>query len=261
MRQFLDLAKALFFNLVSLRNQDRYFRAKGHLMILAARFGFYERKYFAIVRKCVTPGSDVIDIGANFGAYTDLCARLVGSTGRVYAFDPLPWVSPSLNKLALKHQNIIVCPYALSNVGRKTEITVPYLNWRVPEPALATLSSHASFTDPIRIPVDVRILDEYLDSFRSVSFIKVDVEGTELDVLLGAQKVVAKFQPVIQLEADKIDLSALFHWTTLNRYRVFTLEGARLVRAEGFKNVSTNVYLVSVDKLDGPANFFNSSVC
>jgi hypothetical protein len=50
-------------------------------------FGSFERETAFALKKLVTPGSTVLDIGANIGAYTLNLGRLVGPTGKVYAFE------------------------------------------------------------------------------------------------------------------------------------------------------------------------------
>jgi len=50
-------------------------------------FGSFKRETARALKKLVTPGSIVLDIGANIGAHTLNLGRLVGPTGKVYAFE------------------------------------------------------------------------------------------------------------------------------------------------------------------------------
>src|SRR5262245_57312412 len=69
----------------------------GHRMLLDRRDslnlslnGIYEPLETHFVEELVPPGGCVVDIGANIGYYTLLCARWAGPTGQVYAFEPEP---------------------------------------------------------------------------------------------------------------------------------------------------------------------------
>ena len=52
--------------------------------------GAYEAAQTSWARSLLRPGDTVVDVGANFGYYTALAASIVGSRGRVYAFEPSP---------------------------------------------------------------------------------------------------------------------------------------------------------------------------
>ncbi|RLE49447.1 MAG: hypothetical protein DRJ33_08240 [Candidatus Methanomethylicota archaeon] len=59
-------------------------------LALAMTSGLYERLTTSIFRTLIKPKSTVVDMGAGFGYYTVLAAKLVGDGGRVYAFEPEP---------------------------------------------------------------------------------------------------------------------------------------------------------------------------
>jgi len=50
--------------------------------------GISDRKKIAIIEEYLKPGMTVLDIGANIGYYTKLFSKSVGSTGKVFAFEP-----------------------------------------------------------------------------------------------------------------------------------------------------------------------------
>src|SRR3984893_15716811 len=58
----------------------------------------YERQTRAALRKLVSPGSLVLDIGANIGAHTLPLAQLVGPNGRVMAFEPTDFAFRKLSR-------------------------------------------------------------------------------------------------------------------------------------------------------------------
>lgn len=218
-REFLLIAVKLFlFNVFSLRNKRRYFSLKGHLMIWAARTGLYERRDIRALGKFVKIGDEAIDVGANFGAYTDALARHVGPEGRVFAFEPLPALHAFLSLRFKDQSNVVLFPAALSDAPSESgEMRIPRLRGGLLEPALASLEADER-KDFESIAIAVRTLDQFGERFRKISFIKIDVEGREMRVLAGASETIRKHRPIIQLETDKIDQGELSLWLKAHRY-------------------------------------------
>ena len=239
----LILAKGLIFNRLCLRNADLYFRLKGNIILIAARLGFYEFDYFETIRQWVKPGHETIDIGANFGAYTEYLSRLVGQGGMVYSFEPLPFVHFFLKNYFGSVKNVAVSETALSDVGGTLQISMPTLPFGVPEPALASLlPSETPYSHQV-FQVPVACLDESIEQFKNLTFIKIDVEGNEMRVLKGAREVIRKFRPVIQLEADKINSDEIRCWGIEYNYQIWNLNQRKLSIAEKDSPFSTNIYL------------------
>src|SRR5437870_1870688 len=61
-------------------------------------YGGWEPKLVHVMSRHISLGATVYDLGANYGMHTLLFARLVGESGRVYAFEPHPGVFASLNE-------------------------------------------------------------------------------------------------------------------------------------------------------------------
>jgi FkbM family methyltransferase len=235
------------YNVICLRKEQRYFQLKGKAMILASKIGLYESDYLKIMKQFVPPGSEAIDVGANFGVYTYHLSRLVGSKGKVYSFEPLPFVFSILKKTFGNQNNVQLFEEALSNQNQAVcDITIPYLPGGYLEPALATLYSRPASNQKKIVQVQLKKLDHYFGSFRKLSFIKVDIEGHELEFLEGAAEVIKTFHPVIQLEADKIGPfeDQLFFWARSFNYQIYNLTDQKLSPAKGTLSFSNNIYLI-----------------
>jgi FkbM family methyltransferase len=127
----------------------------------------------------------------------------VGSSGRVYAFEPQPVLAAYLQGLARRtaHGNVTVCPVALSDHARRQSLTIPrYTGW-------ATLEPCDTVEGCTHIEVPVETLDGYLewiDARRPISLIKIDVELHELPVLRGGRKLLAADTPILLIESRPI---------------------------------------------------------
>lgn len=156
-----------------------------------------EDETFEQIRRVVSAGDVVIDVGANFGLYSLPASRWVGSEGRVYAFEPLSGNVELLRRNISLNQieNIEIVRHAASN-SKKEFIRFFSDSKDVSLTASLNIPESADF---IEVP-NVRI-DDWCDSMGVVpDFIKIDVEGAEMEVLRGAEKVIRSRFPRLFIE-------------------------------------------------------------
>lgn len=153
-------------------------------------------------RRVLDPGDVAIDVGAHAGRHLFPLAEAVGPTGRVYGFEPLPMFCLELVQAAAAQQNVVVFPYALADQAAHCEIT-EIRN----APAYSGIRQREIFNQTVLDQLDVAKfpalqvpLDALLHRPDSVGFIRIDVEGGELDVLRGARGTLAASRPVVVFE-------------------------------------------------------------
>lgn len=149
-------------------------------------FGDYELVQSQWVRDILKPGSTFLDVGANVGHYTTLAASLVGSKGRVVAFEPSPYAYKKL-KAVLENNKITQVNIFQCAAGDKNE----HLDLYLPsEDYLHSPSLVPSNSSYIPVTVEVCRLDSHpsLAPTTIVDFMKIDVEGFEPNVLRGMKK-------------------------------------------------------------------------
>ena len=156
--------------------------------------GTYEVVRMREFADAIKQGDVVYDVGANVGIYSLYGSFEAGNAGRVYAFEPLERNLRYLRQhLALnKVQNCTVLESAVCN----SEGTLAFsaTDW---EPSMARLSTKGDITVP-STTLDSCIYGER--RFRPPNVVKIDVEGAEFEVLLGAARAIAEFHPTIFLE-------------------------------------------------------------
>lgn len=140
-------------------------------------------------------GWTCVDIGANVGAVALLLARLVGENGHVYAVEPGP---PNLARL---QKNFELNPPLAAHtkiIPRGIGRTQSELWWAEEKgnPGNAMLAQEGSH----RISVDTldNIVREY--DIDHIDFIKIDVEGMELEVMLGGRQSLKRMKPILYFE-------------------------------------------------------------
>jgi FkbM family methyltransferase len=149
--------------------------------------------------RLLTPGTVLYDVGANVGFFTILGARLVGPTGRVIAFEPLPDnVAVLRHNVALNaFDNVTVFECAVARASGTAELRL------AAEPTWAKLSAEGAAAAPgDSLRVRVVTIDELIDAgtIPPPALLKIDVEGAELDVLAGMSRALALHRPVMLCE-------------------------------------------------------------
>jgi FkbM family methyltransferase len=139
----------------------------------------------------------MVDVGASFGMWSYHARRIAG---RVVAFEPLPQLAGAL---ARGFASIEVHQVALSSESGTAQMTMPQLQW-----GYSTIESsndlHGKVSEAFdfaRFTVEKRTLDSY--DLRGVGFVKVDAEGHEASVLLGARETLAREQPALVVETEE----------------------------------------------------------
>jgi FkbM family methyltransferase len=138
-------------------------------------------------RECVNKGDVIIDVGASFGHYTSLGASLVGTTGRVFAFEPSPVASQVLLGMIRDSgiDNIVLTRAAVGRANGAVDLFLPTTSY-LHSPSI--VNSDPTFV-PHRIPVVA--LDEFeaIQPINEIKLMKIDVEGYEPDVLDGMERM------------------------------------------------------------------------
>ena len=133
-----------------------------------------------------------VDVGANRGTYT---LPLSWYSREVVAFEPHPYMHFLLGKSGLR--NTTIHPCALGDRNGRVELQVP-LEANSERPNLATIAPARSDCESKRYTVALRTLDSF--ELTDVGFIKIDVEGAELNVLRGALETIRASRPVVLCE-------------------------------------------------------------
>ena len=150
-------------------------------------------------------GDVVIDVGANIGETALHLGRRVGASGRIFAFEPDPQMREKcLRNMQLNRpENIELEPYALSDRAGE------YRLFRVAERNPAgnrIMEREAPGVDSV--VVKAQTLDDYAEyaGIKRVSLIKIDVEGFEQKVLMGAERLLRNCRPKLFIELSDRNL-------------------------------------------------------
>lgn len=240
-------------------------RAIVHAELMAAfqnRFGIipdYEHILQRTYERLITPDGTVVDIGAHTGRHTAVFANLVGPTGAVHAFEPLPFAFETLRNRGFG-ANVHLNPCALAT--RHGEENFVYARGSPEESGFRVKAyNQPELVHPETIKVSVRPLDDFVDEFAGLQFIKVDAEGAEVGCLESGRKTISRYRPFISVEYGQPSYSAyglerrsLFDCADSLGYRVGDMFGAVCGDAQTWERVCDvaywDWYLVPQERLD-----------
>ena len=157
--------------------------------------GLFERDFLLALQRDVfagmPTGAVALDVGANIGNHACFMAH---HFARVVAFEPNPVVFHVLKANTIG-RNIEPHNLGLSNRNGQLPFVVKYPNY-----GLAHVATEGETPD---FSIDVQPLDAMVEGVRidRVDFLKLDVDGHEIEVLEGALGTISKFKPVIAMEA------------------------------------------------------------
>ena len=186
--------------------------------------GYYEKEISLYIKNNLYPGDVFVDIGANSGYYTLLASRIVGQQGHVYSFEPHPDTYNRLvqNIMLNSLNNIHTFNYAVSSFDGEGELFVSKssdgLNSLKPIPLM---SGH--------LKVGIRKLDTVIRG--DVKMIKIDAEGSELDIIRGAENIISSSPELIIIYEINRELSGQELLDSLDSlgFESFTVENGKLL--------------------------------
>ena len=155
----------------------------------------YDRQSFEVMARVLGPGSSGIDVGAHDGLYLAELVRLAPQ-GRHWAFEPIPHLAAALTE---RFPTVEVHAGALGD--RPGPAAFRFVEGAPQNSSFMRRPWDPPVVDDFRpITVEVERLDDVVPADHRVEFVKIDVEGTELEVLRGAEATLRRSRPFIAFE-------------------------------------------------------------
>lgn len=147
-----------------------------------------------------------LDVGAHKGVVTHMLTKRVGDSGKVIAFEPQKELFEWLRRM--------IPSFGFSNVSIESVALAEESGSRTLYRAGVTKSGSLTEDENSHfesISVEAVTLDEYCEAndFEKISFIKIDVDGFELQVLQGGEQALRKYLPILLVEISDKDLESV----------------------------------------------------
>jgi len=173
----------------------------------------HDQAFMARVLPFLKPGMTAVDVGANIGTHTHAYAKAVAGVdgGRVFAFEPNPLPYECLRRNMMGHGHVECYNVGLGPMAGEFGMEM-------------SNNVGASYMVP-GTGFKVRTLDGY--ELSRCDYIKMDAEGFEMGILLGAARTIAQFRPVLVIEINVGALARngvlpedIFGWLRLRGYDI-----------------------------------------
>lgn len=199
--------------------------------LFKAIFRQHHEELAPLLSRYVPKDGVVIDVGAHAGQFAKLFAKLAPQ-GHVYAFEPGSYALSILTKVRVlrRLKNVSIHAVGLSDADAVASLSMPIKASGSMGFGLSTLAGKASEGASLEEKISLTTLDQFVadNKITRIDFIKADIEGWEMHMLLGAQQSLEKFRPVLMLEADDAWLlraghsrKGLLDFLTQRNYKVF----------------------------------------
>ena len=168
-------------------------------------YGEYSELELKTILKFINEGDVVFDIGSNIGCFSVPIAKKVGSNGKVFSFEPQPFINKLLKKniqenglnnvkvmsegLGAKNEILELDDFDYSTVGNFGGVSFSGRNNQ----------KYVKKKTNKKYGIRFMTLDRFID-IEQCNFLKIDVELMEINVLKGAKNFIKKFRPIIWIE-------------------------------------------------------------
>ena len=216
----------------------RYMQAMA--MAWDIRLGRWSEPELDLIPYAARPGDTVLDLGANYGMYSYHLSRAVRPTGRVFAFEPVPFTAATLSLVSrlLRFRNVELIAKGCSDSTGIVTFKVPVQDLGMFSAGLAYIGqrnddrvgkeTQVRWRGTCDVSCEIIAIDEFLPELNNLSFIKCDVEGSELFAFRGAVQTIDRNRPTVlceinpwYLEGFGVTISELTRFFFDRRYQLY----------------------------------------
>ena len=202
----------------------------------AKKYARHKTPELNLIKHLINTDQVSLDIGANLGLFTYFMSKY---SKKVYAFEPNPYPLRYLPKLI--DQNVELKMIAIGIENKKMNLLIPKSNkgWSSNGATLKDIN----VKNGIRIEVNCRNIDSF--NFANIGLIKIDVEGAEKEVLMGARNTIINNKPNLIIENELIhqnNTNDIFQITSQMGYKIFYFHHSKL------KKIYENTNLKEIQK-------------
>jgi FkbM family methyltransferase len=201
-----------------------------HRFVNGYWLGMYEIPLQQAIVRELRNGDVFYDIGANAGFFSLVGTHCVGGKGRVFSFEPLPSNADAVEEIFAINDltNCHLIRAAVTDHGGQVSFSTS------DDSSTAHITSVSTRMKKETFSVPALTLDDFIQKFPSPNLMKIDVEGAELLVLKGAEKLLKSSTPpklIIEVH-ETVNNTELVDFILNMGYSLFTLKREPLLRSD-----------------------------
>ena len=192
-----------------------------------AAYGYFETGLTKVFLDYLHEGDILIDVGAHYGYFSLLGSSIVGKNGQVHSFEPTPSTYRILGSNISGKNNVIANNCALFSECRELRMN-DYGYERSAYNNILHAQDKNSTTKTIGVKAVT--LDSYTEEKGIIpNFIKIDAEGEEYDVLLGAQFTIKNYKPIITVEVSNENSKKCINYLQSEGYFAYEIRKGKMI--------------------------------
>ncbi len=160
----------------------------------------FENEVVELAAKFIKEGGTVLDVGSNFGQMSVLFSNMVGPKGKVHAFDADEWVYEILNKnIKANNKQGVIVPHFGAVHNKENEVLI------FPEQNFKEFGAYGAYGVDYSANVGREVKSITIDSLNinePICFMKVDIQGGDLQAMQGAVNTIAKNKMPVLFEYE-----------------------------------------------------------
>jgi len=197
----------------------------------------YPQMELNFLKSQIQKGDTVVELGANIGFHTLYLRKLIGDTGKLFSFEPLPELFEILKKNVKinGYQNITIEQKAVSNKTGKSRL---YLSYETTDNRI-----YDSYDGRDSIEIETITLDDYFQNFDGkIDFVYSDVQGADYAAVQGMSSIIEKL-PNIKILAE-------FSPFMLEKFDSKPSDFLQILLDKGFNLYDLNIYKKSITPVE-----------
>jgi len=164
-------------------------------------------------------GSVFIDVGANVGKYSLMFSKMIGNTGKIIAIEPVPNTFEALTEAIKLNKFDNIVPLNIACWNKNTKLNM----------FQAEMSGESTIKEDYGLgyfAVEARTLDSIVHELglNTVDSVKIDVEGSEIEVLEGMENILKQHTPEIVIEIHQEHQKHILTFAGKFNYRYKAIE-------------------------------------
>jgi FkbM family methyltransferase len=185
-----------------------YPRHDGMVSRVLGLYGEWSQGEVDLFAQYVRPGDTVIEVGSHIGSHTVPLALMVGTTGRILAFEAQEFLFYILKSNLILNRLPQATAYLAAVSDNAGEIAVPIFDYTQDKNygALSVRDPEIFNCEPISTSMRQTLTLDSLEA-EVCRLIKIDAEGMESEVLRGASGLISRQKPILYVENDRVENS------------------------------------------------------